>query len=103
LVGLGIVAGVVGFGVGLHLGLKRTAISCRNNASFPGVTALRCFAHKQAIDGTLVVAFSLMLAILIVLTDYIALATLARRPAGANERAEAAPAVERASESPQPS
>lgn len=68
----------VGLVVGVVMALKRREIRCPDGTFFPeGTTDFRCFAHPQALDGTAIAVFSVMLGIVIGLIGVIAKASVA--------------------------
>lgn len=76
-VGAGLLLAVVGVGVGVILTAERARSACTGAAIFVSESGDgSCFAHPQALEGTAVIAISLMLAILIALTGAVAKALL---------------------------
>ena len=80
-VGVGLLLGAIGTLVGIALIAARVPATCSATVSDYGNFDGRCFAHPQALEGTAVVAISLMLAILIGLTGAVALAAVRVRAA----------------------
>jgi uncharacterized protein YneF (UPF0154 family) len=70
---LGTTTGAIGVILGFARALKKIEAECRNGTEFPmGETDFRCFVHPHAFEGSALMVVSLMLAILIGLTGFIA-------------------------------
>ncbi|HZC69553.1 MAG TPA: hypothetical protein VE442_02555 [Jatrophihabitans sp.] len=86
-VSIGIACAVVGIVIGLRMALHTTVVDCADGTYFPeGTTDFRCYAHKQAGDGTAIVLISAMLGILIWLSGVIATSCLASHRGDEAER-----------------
>jgi hypothetical protein len=79
-VSFGLILCVVAMVIGLRMALHATVVACPDGHYFPaGTTDFRCFAHKHAGDGTSIVIFAVIFAIVLSLGGLIAQMELRRQ------------------------
>lgn len=84
LVGIGLLAALIGMVVGFRAVLAKTIADCPDGTVWPpGVTDFRCYTHPHALEGSAIALVSLMLGILIWILGVVADTLLSgHRPTG---------------------
>jgi hypothetical protein len=78
--GIGVLLCLVAAVIGLRIALHATVVPCPDGHDFPaGTTDFRCFAHKRAGSGTVIVLFAVTLGIVVALAGLIAHTQLRRQ------------------------